>query len=1170
MTIKQLPNGLVALVLLFVPIAVSSQELPFTHYTQENEVNPLPSADVRSVYQDRLGYIWIVVYSSGLLRYDGHKTDLYTVGDGLPDLTVRQVLEDQLGRLWVASNAGLAVSEKALREYLVGTRIRFRTKIGTTEFVKTTILQNRLAVDTRGTLWIGTHEDGIIRYHDVTLDSVVADTVKTDVYTKGKNIDVSSITCRKDGSVWVSVYGGDLLVFKTDSREYELLTYKNGLPRSACDALYETLSGTLLGGCQNGFLWKLVEADGRRRFEIISKELKSKITSITDAGEGTLWVATDGSGVMRIHDGEWEQHQGSSRSRSLIYTKKNGLMSDNVTSVIQDREGNIWLTQLGGVAKLRADYAAFSNFTSTTHAGEKPLLPDPAINSVIPLRNFLSSPAICVATSEAGVTIIREDNLVETIRADRGLRNNWVNALAVDQKRRLWIGTQTGFNCLSLDSRYPPPHSPENSTISLFDRRGTMAAYRRTTITACKILPLPEGIAKGKTIESLWLPGYQTLYCFAENEWFTFSAASGLPATFFHAVALDGEGRLWVGTRDGGLYRTTFPITLAKLRELPKEEVSFLPDGGGGRFGGEVIAPIFEQKWSRANGAPSNQIETLEWHGGVLWVGTPEGLAVLEGDPPRMATYLTMNEGLRANNATSLAFSPVTGSLWVGTNGGLAEIDPKSRKVLQTITKQDGLVDNEVWYYGSVVVGEDGTVYFGTAKGLSLYRPHLDKVNTVVPVLRLQQARLAEDNKGDNEIAFEYAALSFANEKLVRYKTRLVGYDKDWSPEKAEVKIRYTNLPAFFSPKTYVFELIASNNAGLWAAEPLSYSFVVQPPWWFRWWSLGFDVVLLVTSVYGYSRYRIKQLQERARQLEKTVAERTEEVRLQAKELAVKNVELEEKNQEILRTQEQLIMQEKLASLGALTAGIAHEIKNPLNFVNNFADLSVELVQELREDILKHKEKLDVDTLDDIEAILDDLGHNATKISEHGKRADSIVRGMLLHSRGKTGERMLTDLNTLLDEAVQLAYHGLRAQDADFNITIEKDYDRSIGDLDVIPQDLSRVFINVVNNACYATNEKKKVTRDSFEPKLSVCTKNLADKVEIRIRDNGTGMPKDVVSKIFNPFFTTKPTGKGTGLGLSLSYDIVVKEHNGEMKVETEEGNYTEFIITIPKVGNKR
>ncbi|MEJ2636667.1 MAG: ATP-binding protein, partial [Calditrichia bacterium] len=272
---------------------------------------------------------------------------------------------------------------------------------------------------------------------------------------------------------------------------------------------------------------------------------------------------------------------------------------------------------------------------------------------------------------------------------------------------------------------------------------------------------------------------------------------------------------------------------------------------------------------------------------------------------------------------------------------------------------------------------------------------------------------------------------------------------------------------------------------------------------------------------------------------------------------------------ELKSTQQQLITQEKLASLGALTAGIAHEIKNPLNFVNNFAELSIELVDELKEIMDAKLTELDSGARENLEEILNDLKLNSQKIYEHGRRADNIVRSMLQHSRGKTDEHQATDINAMLEDDINLAYHGMRAQDASFNVTISKKFDTSLAKLQVVPQDISRVFLNIIGNGFYAVNSRKKEQSAGFEPAILVWTQGSEDHVRIGIRDNGNGIPKSVQNKLFNPFFTTKPAGQGTGLGLSLSYDIVVKEHNGSITFETEEGKFTEFIISLPKNGVK-
>ncbi len=269
--------------------------------------------------------------------------------------------------------------------------------------------------------------------------------------------------------------------------------------------------------------------------------------------------------------------------------------------------------------------------------------------------------------------------------------------------------------------------------------------------------------------------------------------------------------------------------------------------------------------------------------------------------------------------------------------------------------------------------------------------------------------------------------------------------------------------------------------------------------------------------------------------------------------------------QHLKATQQQLVTQEKLASLGALTAGIAHEIKNPLNFVNNFASLLVELAEELRDELAPELHAWSAEKRAALDDILTSMQQNSQKIVEHGKRADSIVRSMLQLSRGKAGEREPADINLLLDEALNLTYHGLRARDSSFNIRIEKQYDGAIGKIEVVPQDLQRVFLNIISNGCYAVHQKKLASAGGFSPTISLQTRLLGDRVEIRIRDNGNGIPAEIREKIFNPFFTTKPSGQGTGLGLSISYDIIVQEHKGEIEMETEEGKFTEFVVRLPR-----
>ena len=276
------------------------------------------------------------------------------------------------------------------------------------------------------------------------------------------------------------------------------------------------------------------------------------------------------------------------------------------------------------------------------------------------------------------------------------------------------------------------------------------------------------------------------------------------------------------------------------------------------------------------------------------------------------------------------------------------------------------------------------------------------------------------------------------------------------------------------------------------------------------------------------------------------------------KNLEEANNQMEITLKELKATQSQLIQSEKMASLGELTAGIAHEIQNPLNFVNNFAEVSVDLIEEMGEE-------MESGNTEDVKAIAGDLKQNLEKITHHGQRASGIVKGMLEHSRSGDRQKVMTDLNELADEYLRLAYHGLRAKDNTFNADFKADLDKNLPKINVIPQDISRVFLNLINNAFYAVDKKAKDSKESYSPSVIISTRKITDGIEFRVKDNGQGIPSELLDKIFQPFFTTKPTGKGTGLGLSLSYDIVTKGHGGTLSVETEEGVGSEFIIVLPE-----
>ncbi|GAB2793938.1 hypothetical protein GCM10027275_43650 [Rhabdobacter roseus] len=346
-----------------------------------------------------------------------------------------------------------------------------------------------------------------------------------------------------------------------------------------------------------------------------------------------------------------------------------------------------------------------------------------------------------------------------------------------------------------------------------------------------------------------------------------------------------------------------------------------------------------------------------------------------------------------------------------------------------------------------------------------------------------------------------------------------------------------TFLPDFYRPYRPYFES-ASAFAVMWLLGAIIYTIRQKK-------ALERDLLLKQEE-----EERKRRIEQENQVLEGMVAERTSELTRQKEELEHALVELK-------ATQAQLIQSEKMASLGELTAGIAHEIQNPLNFVNNFSEVSDELAQEIEEEIR-------AGNTEEVLYLAQAIRENLQKITHHGKRADSIVKGMLEHSRMSTGEKEPTDLNALADEYLRLSYHGLRAKDKNFNAELIADLTPDLGLVRVVPQDFGRVLLNLFNNAFYAVRKRQEGEAATYRPQVRVSTRLQGDEVEIRVRDNGTGIPQAVVDKIYDPFFTTKPAGQGTGLGLSLSYDIVAKGHGGTLEVQSREGEFTEFIIRLP------
>jgi len=496
-------------------------------------------------------------------------------------------------------------------------------------------------------------------------------------------------------------------------------------------------------------------------------------------------------------------------------------------------------------------------------------------------------------------------------------------------------------------------------------------------------------------------------------------------------------------------------------------------------------------------------------------------------------------------------------NLWVSTTNAIVKIN-EDRTKLRKYTDING-VRYSNFLFNDNFKAKDGRLFFGEGGGYYSFHPDQLKDTSIAPQLTFSSFKLGEREikaepdgilttplwkteeiqltHDQNVFSFDFFAIDFISPGDEKYLFMLENYDDEWHDIGSDHRASFFNVP----PGIYNFRVKAVSGDG--GSVEKSIRIIINPPWWRSWWAYIVYGFLGLVAAYLIYRYQ------------KSYIIRKERERTQQKELAQAK-EIEKAYNELKTTQQQLIHSEKMASLGELTAGIAHEIQNPLNFVNNFSEINKELLTEL-------KEEIDKGNLSEIKAIANDVIDNEEKINHHGKRADAIVKGMLQHSRANSGQKEPTDINALTDEYLRLAYHGLRAKDKSFNATMKTDFDKSIGNINIIPQDIGRVVLNLINNAFYAVDEKKKYNQNGYEPTVSVGTKKTNNKVEIKVSDNGNGIPQKVFDKIFQPFFTTKPTGQGTGLGLSLSYDIV-KAHGGEIKVNTKENEGTEFTIALP------
>ncbi|MBC2839780.1 sensor histidine kinase [Robiginitalea sp. SC105] len=636
---------------------------------------------------------------------------------------------------------------------------------------------------------------------------------------------------------------------------------------------------------------------------------------------------------------------------------------------------------------------------------------------------------------------------------------------------------------------------------------------------------------------------------------------------FLHHVYRDSEGDLWISTMSG-LYRQTrdsyerYDFSRGEMGQEVSNEVLEVMESRHGGLWVQTNAGLF--LLDKATGSfkrhgfdpkdgpvfSSQDINSLlEDEDGTLWVGTWQGGLNRYNPETGEIRYYGLDEGLPSPSIQGILEDNENNVLWMSTFRGMARFD----KATEQITSYGNAEGAQNLYADhSVLELSNGLFAFGGSNGITIFDPLAFTEDTQPPITRITGMKVGDESVTDTKgaaiildhtqknISITYTGIHYDNPQNNQFAYRLSPTEDEWRYVGGSRSAYYYDLP----PGEYTFSVRAANPNMVWS-DAKTISFSITPPWWRTTWAYAIFALLLALMAYRFHLF------QRHRTL------RRERERTQAKELEHAR-EIEKAYEQLKATQTQLIHSEKMASLGELTAGIAHEIQNPLNFVNNFSEVNSELIKELKEDLKAGK-------LKEVQDIADDIDENEQKIIYHGKRAEGIVKGMLQHSRSSDGKKEPTDLNKLADEYLRLAYHGLRAKDKSFNASVETNFDQDLPRVSVIPQDIGRVLLNLLTNAFHAVQERQKQGEAGYEPKVTVSTKKANGGVEIRVADNGNGIPEKIREKIFQPFFTTKPTGAGTGLGLSMSYDIVTKGHNGELKVNSKEGEGATFLVNLPR-----
>lgn len=1042
-----------------------------------------------AVMEDRDGFVWIAS-DSKLYRYDGENLLAYL---DIPAVVVLQ--QDKNGDIWACSTIkGIFRINPAANTVSL---FQFPPEISQEKFF-------RMYVDDKGRIWAA-DEDKRMAYQ-IDLNKKLIKRIPGVQSPAGIFQDAA-------GRIWINQYRLGVVIIDEAAKKMQVLTKQDGLSDSLLSNAMpiQDAAGSVWISMENGLLNAVQLDSGRIRVYGPDQGLTipTYIPSLTLDNKGHMWTGSSANLVSAkgIHVLDFIGQM------SKKINARTGLNRNFVSRVYHSRDGAAWITTDAGLNMIQdeTEYIRHAGHLDISTMAEDN-------NGRIWLGYLFDGLEILDPTTGKARRLTQNNGLVQ----------NSVQYIVPDGNQT-WIATIGNIQLLD--------ESKKTSTIFGKEQglSGTLNIFTKS--------------ADGR----IWLGTDQMngllLYNAGLNSFFKLDSIHGLGAGgtgVVNCVYADKKNRVWIGSTSGGI----------QVIDLQKKSIRSLE-------GSPLLTKI----------AGSGYINS-EDEAGNIWITTANDGAVMI--KTTLDTVLKFEEGLISKRTTNVLTKG--NKVYVATAAGLNVLTATAKSDTYSIAAFDRTTgfENLATSVISDMVRSNGEFWWGdrgvTVLDEGMEKQKKTKPETYISALQVmgkqinfqtvtadQHSYLSWDSlKGlysmptglkldhdHNNLQFQFLQKdpTGLEKDTISYRYVLEGLDKTWSESTdRSFSQTYQNL----SPGKYTFK-VSSRFQREWS-EPQAFSFTIAPPWWKTWWAYLLYLLLASYLVWGFVRYRSRQLQKENQRLEKTVALRTSQ--------------LSQSIDELKAAQRQLIESEKMASLGELTAGIAHEIQNPLNFVNNFSEINVEMGKEFMDEIKTLSLPDEQKTA--LSASLHDMVTNQEKIEFHGKRASAIVKSMLLHSRNSNGDKEPTDINVLADEYLRLSYHGLRAKEKNFQAKLVTDLDPQAGKINIVSQDVGRVLLNLLNNAYFAVSEKAAAGIPGYQPTVWLSTHRSNGTVSISVRDNGNGIPEKAMSKIFQPFFTTKAAGQGTGLGLSLSYDIITNAHKGTLNAETKPGEGTTFVVELP------